>query len=253
MNPYLEATNIWEDFHADLAIKIRAQLAPQLRPKYIAALTPMVTYEEVVIEEVRRVKPDVGVMQIDYRPASLEAVAIAPAPLVGQVAQEVPIRSQSLEIRTVEGTLVTAIEILSPVNKRPGHKAFDQYQQKRRSLMDAGIHLLEIDLLRGGSRPPLLTPLPDAPHFIFLTRRERYPMVEIWPLPLSQPLPVIPVPLAMPDPDVPLDLGRAIQIIYDEAAYELRLDYTQPPPPPELSPEEVVWLEKYLQEAGVRQ
>src|SRR5574341_2286620 len=105
MNPYLEGADIWEDFHANLAMEIQAQLAPQLGPNYIAALTPMVTYEEVAIEEVRRVKP--------------EAVAIAPAPLVGQVPIETPVRSQSLEIRAVRGgTLITAIEILSPVNKR---------------------------------------------------------------------------------------------------------------------------------------
>ena len=52
-------------------------------------------------------------------------------------------------------------------------------------------------------------------------------------------LPVVPVPLAAPDPDVPLDLQGALAAIYDEAAYELSLDYDQPPPPPELSADEV--------------
>lgn len=253
MNPYLEGADIWEDFHANLAMEIQAQLAPQLRPNYIAALTPTVTYEEVAIEEVRRVKPDVGIVQIDYRSIGPEAVAIAPAPLVGQVPIEMPVKSQSLEIRAVKGgTLITTIEILSPVNKRIGHKTFEQYRLKRRNPMDIGIHVLEIDLLRGGSRPHLATPLPDAPYFIFLTRRERYPTVEIWPLPLSQPLPIIPVPLAAPDPDVSLDLGRALQLIYDRAAYELRLDYTQPPPPPELSPDDTAWLAQHLHRVGLR-
>jgi hypothetical protein len=253
MDPYLEAPDIWEDFHANLAMEIQGQLTPYLRPSYIAALTPMVTYEEIAIEEVRRAKPDVGVVRIDYRSAAAEAVAIAPAPLVGEVAEELPVTSQSIEIRRVqEGTLVTAIEILSPVNKRPGQRAFDKYRTKRRDLMEAGVHVLEIDLLRGGNRPPLITPLPDMPYFFFLTRQEQYPKVEIWPLPLQQPFPIIPVPLAAPDPDIPLNLNQALQSIYDRVAYDLRIDYTQPPPPPDFSPEDAGWLDKHLHEIQLR-
>jgi hypothetical protein len=56
--------------------------------------------------------------------------------LIGQVTQDVPVKLVSVEIRAVEdGTLVTAIAILSPVNKRPGHEAFRQYDRTRRSLM----------------------------------------------------------------------------------------------------------------------
>ena len=53
MNPYLEHPNIWDDFHASLATEIRNQLAPNLRPRYFAALIPRVTYDEVVIEDMR--------------------------------------------------------------------------------------------------------------------------------------------------------------------------------------------------------
>lgn len=253
MNPYLEGPEIWEDFHADLATKIRAQLAPQIQPDYVAVLTPSITYEEVAVEQVRRVKPDVGVIQADHQSTSRSAVAIAPAPLTGQVALEVPVRSQSIEIRRVQdGVLVTAIELLSPVNKRHGHEAFHKYRLKRRDLLRAGVHLLEIDLLRGGSRPPLVTPLPDAPYFVFLSRAERYPNVDIWPVSLQEPIPILPTPLVEPDPDVPLDLNRAIQVVYDEAFYHLRIDYAQPPPLPALSPDDATWLDTHLQAAGAR-
>jgi hypothetical protein len=254
MNPYLEASDIWEDFHTNLATEIRTQLTPHLRPRYIAVLTPKVTYEELSIQEIRLAKPDVGISQIDDRPLGAEAVAIAPAPLLGRVALEVPVKSQSIEIQETEtGRLVTAIEILSPVNKRPGHEAFNTYRRKRRDLLRTEVHLLEIDLLRSGHRPPLATPLPDdAPYFIFLSRGQRRPTVEIWPLSLQKPIPVIPVPLLVPDPDVPLDLNQIIETIYDEAAYDLRLDYTQPPPKPDLNPEEAEWLETHLQSVGLR-
>lgn len=150
------------------------------------------------------------------------------------------------------GLLVTAIEILSPVNKRPGHEAFAAYRRKRRDLLRSSVHLLEIDLLRAGRRPPLVTPLPDAPYFVFLSRSDQRPRVEIWPLKLQDPIPVLPVPLLEPDPDVPLDLGRAIRIIYDRAAYDLRIDYSQPPPKPDLPPEDARWVAVCLQSAGLR-
>ena len=253
MDPYLEAPAMWEDFHADLATRIRAQLTPHLRPRYVAVLTPHVTYDELVVQETRLAKPDVGVLHVETRPLGDQVVAIAPAPLTGRVPQEVPVRIQSIEIHETEtGLLVTAIEILSPVNKRPGHEAFDTYRRKRRDLLRTNVHLLEIDLLRGGRRPPLETPLPEAHYFVFLSRGERRPVVEIWPLRFQEPIPVLPIPLLAPDPDVPLDLGRAIQTVYDEAAYDLRLDYRQPPPRPELASEDMAWLEAHLQAAGLK-
>ncbi|MEK7278126.1 MAG: DUF4058 family protein [Chloroflexota bacterium] len=253
MDPYIEDPVIWEDFHASLAGEMRYQLAPLLRPRYVAALTPRVTYDEVVIQHPYLVKPDVSVIQVDDRPMGGEAVAIAPAPVTGQVALEEPINLQTVEIRETEtGLLVTVIEILSPVNKRPGHEAFDSYRRKRRDLMRTSVHLMEIDLLRGGRRPPLVTPLPDAPYFVFLGREQRRPTIEIWPLRIQDLIPLLPVPLIAPDPDVPLDLGKAIRTIYDDAAYDLRIDYRKPPPPPDFAPEDANWIGSRLRAASAR-
>jgi len=243
MDPYLEAPHIWEDFHANLATEIQRQLAPGLRPRYFAALIPTVTYDEVLVEETRRIKPDVSIWQTDEQPWSGEAIAIAPAPILGHVVLEEPIKLYSVEIReAATGLLVTAIEILSPVNKRPSHEAFEDYRRKRRDLLRSSAHLMEIDLLRAGHRPPLITPLPEAPYFVFLHRDDRRPKVEIWPLRFQNPIPVLPVPLLAPDPDVPLHLGRAIQTIYDAAAYDMRLDYREPPPRPDLAPQDAEWV-----------
>jgi len=54
-----------------------------------------------------------------------------------------------------------------------------------------------IDLLRAGKRPSLAGPLPEAPYFIILSRAERRPIAEVWPLHLQEPLPILPVPLSM--------------------------------------------------------
>jgi hypothetical protein len=53
----------------------------------------------------------------------------------------------------------------------------------------------------------------------------------------------VPVPLHAPDPDVPLELGAALASIYDEAAYDLSIDYTQAVPPPALAPADAAWVQ----------
>ena len=52
---------------------------------------------------------------------------------------------------TATDTLVTAIEILSPVNKRGD--SLHLYRAKRKSLLRTDVHLIKLDLLRGGKRP----------------------------------------------------------------------------------------------------
>lgn len=139
-------------------------------------------------------------------------------------------RQATVEVRrAADDRLVTAIEILSPVNKRePG---LSDYRRKRSRLHQAGVHLLELDLIRRGTRPlPVALPTP-VPYLVALTRGQAR-HVELWPLQLKDPLPLVPVPLLDPDPDVPLDLSAALATIYDEAAYDLSIDYTAVPPPP---------------------
>jgi len=224
MNPYFEDHILWRDFHASLATEIRNQLAPQLRPKYFAALE-VDTYYKVFSDS-----------------------KITPAPLKGEMPDVNLRRFRRVEIRQVGSkNLVTAIEILSPVNKRPGHKVRGTYLGKRLDYLAGDVNLMEIDLLRGGARLPMLTPLPDAHYFILLSRAKNYPETEIWPLQVQDEIPILPIPLLDPDPDLPLDLGIAIHTIYDLASYDMRIDYTQPPPGPEWAAEDRAWLENRLQ------
>lgn len=251
MDPFLEQPNMWSDVHNSLMFALRDQIQPLLSPRYAAVLTPYVAYEAIDIAATRRFVPDVGVLEQHREAHEQAAVGIAPAPLTGLI--EVATRYHRIEILTVgEEQLVTVIELLSPVNKRPGADAADAYEHKRREVLQSAVHLLEIDLLRGGRRPALVTPLPDAAYFIVLSRVERRPQVEIWPVSLHEAIPIVAVPLREGDADVPLDLTQAVQRIYASARYDLRIDYTQPPPPPALSPEDAAWLDEHLKVAGVR-
>jgi len=254
MDPYLEAPSRWPDVHASLIYAIRDQIQQQLAPRYSAVITPYVAFESLEIAAVRLAVPDVAILDqaASSAPAGSAAI-VAPAPLTLPALMEVPTRYARVEVRTVDDdALVTAIELLSPANKRPGADGADAYEKKRQELFRSTAHLLEIDLLRAGQRPRLARALPDAPYFIFLSRAERRPQIEIWPLSLRAPIPVVPVPLRFPDPDTPLDLTTALRRIYISARYERRIDYRQIPPSPALTGDDAAWLDASLRERGLR-
>jgi hypothetical protein len=255
MDPYIEQPALWPDFHADLAGEIRAALNRVIQPRYVALLSPYTTYELVEIGEVRAIRPDVGV-----QPAAPEHVAgpaggpaITPAPVLSLLLDEVALDLYSVEVRaTDDRALVTAMEILSPVNKRRGHRAYEDYRRKRQDLLHSDAHFIELDLLREGDRSPLARPVPPAPYYVSLSRATRRPTVEVWPIQLADVLPVVPVPLSSPDPDVALDLGALVASVYERAGYGTLIDYRLSPPPPPLSAAEDAWLTARLRDRGLR-
>lgn len=254
MDPYLEQPSLWPDVHHRLITALCDQIQAQLNPNYTAVITPYVAFESLEIAPVRLTAvPDIGILESEGFDTGGVAVAIEAAPLIVTAVMEIPTRYGRLEVRTVgDEVLVTAIELLSPVNKRPGAEGADAYEKKRQELFRSEAHLLEIDLLRAGRRPQTARPLPDNPYFILLSRAERRPRLEVWPLSLRLPIPRVPVPLRRPDPDVALDLTAALRQIYASARYERRIHYQEAPPAPELSSEDTIWLHTQLCERGLR-
>jgi hypothetical protein len=253
MDPYLESPLHWRDVHHSLAGQIRRQLVPRLSPRYVARLETRLVAFSPDEEEISILYPDIEVTQkqlrelaiATYEAATDVADAIPPPPLVLRALTPEQVELITVEIRdAAQGRLVTAIEILSPVNKRPG-KGLEEYRAKRGTVLSANAHLLEIDLLRQGTRPPRLIGLPQSDYFIFLTRAERRNLTETWPVSVRDSLPVVPVPLLPGDEDVPLDMSHALRTIYDEARYDLGIDYGQPPVPP-LAEEEAGWAQELL-------
>jgi Protein of unknown function (DUF4058) len=249
MDPFIESRRIWSDFHLDLAAEIRAYLNARIQPGYYATAVTYITYEviEIAQSEPRAVSPDVSVWRTDLRVPMQSAMAVIdPPPVQSMVPLEVPVRLARVEVHEAGAdTLVTAIEILSPINKRPGRER-QKYLRKRRELLRSEVHVMELDLLRGGERSPLETVLPPAPYYVTLARVERRPYVDVWPLQLAARLPVLPVPLSTPDPDVPLDLGAIVPAVYERGGYATRIDYRQPVPPPSLASEQQAWVEQLL-------
>jgi hypothetical protein len=56
---------------------------------------------------------------------------------------------------------------------------------------------------------------------------------------------------AQPAPADLVDSGvsASLATIYDEAAYDLSIDYSAPPPPPPLSDEDAAWLQTLLEKS----
>ena len=251
MDPYLEGSS-WMEVHTQLSSEIARQLAPKLRPKYRAVATRRFVMDppEGVDIEAADLIPDVSVSESGAAVYAGREAGIAAAPLRLATVIAAPIPHITIEVRDVaERRLVTAIEVLSPSNKRG--RSRDEYLQKRQRLLRSLSHLMEIDLLRSGRRVPMARPLPPAPYFVFLSRAECRPITEVWPIALDQPLPTVPVPLLEGDADVPLDLQLALASVYDVYGFDLDVDYRKPPEVT-LGPEAMAWAEERLRERGLR-
>ncbi|HEX4793387.1 MAG TPA: DUF4058 family protein [Humisphaera sp.] len=241
VDPYLEGPS-WMSFHGQLIAEIARQLAPRLRPKYVALMDERVVWDapenDVWIDAVEA-KPDVAVMRSDRAGGETGAATIA-APLQMATVMPVPVTHRSVEIRDVANRqLVCAIEVLSPTNKR-GHGR-RKYLHKRGKILQSSAHLIEIDLLRQGQRVPMAQTLPDYPYFAFVSRHNERPSVGVWPIGLRDRLPTIPVPLLAGDADVPLDLQQAQTNVYDLIGYDTILNYAVSPAVA-LSPADAQWV-----------
>jgi len=250
MDPWLEGP-LWTSIHTQLSVEIARQLAPRLRPRYVPLTEKVFLWapmgeEEGIAVTAADVRPDVAVAKPGgpANGAGSGATGVISAPPM-RAATVMPVRvpQVTVEIRDVENRqLVTAIEVLSPTNKRQGRR---EYLRKRRRMLLSTSHLIEVDLHRKGRRVPMREPLPIASYFVFLSRAEERPFIYFWPIQLPDPLPKVPVPLLAGDPDVVLDLQAALNSVYDAFNYDLTIDYTRPPNFP-LRPEEAAWAQERL-------
>jgi hypothetical protein len=239
MDPYLEHPGMWPEVHHRLISAIADALEQTLSLDYRVAIEKR-TYLSVPEDSVLVGIPDVSV----YRKTEAStATAVMPATRWSttglrpstSVTVTLPmpeeVKESYLEIRDIAtGEVVTAIEVLSPTNKRTD-TGLNAYQAKRQTVLGSQTHLVEIDLLRGGEAMPMLGQVAASDYRILVSCSTKRPRAELYAFNLEEPIPIVGIPLKTGETEIPLDLQALLNGIYDRARYRLTIDYTQTPVP----------------------
>jgi hypothetical protein len=245
MNPYLEQERAWNDFHESFMPAARDSIAAQVRPHFIAKINEHLFIHELPDDARRFIgRADIGVTRPPFAPTEEGApAAVIDAPATVRLLSVDIERLSFIEIRDRDSwELVTVVELLSPSNKYAGADR-DQYLAKRHQLLSGPVHLVEIDLLRGGPRMPMRN-LPDCDYCILVSRAETRPDAGVWPIQLRDPLPPVPIPLRPPHVDAQLDIQQILHRVYDAAGYE---DYIyRGEPHPQLNVQDRAWAQQVI-------
>jgi Protein of unknown function (DUF4058) len=252
MNPYLEHPDRWSTVHNRLIVALADVLTPQLLPKYQVDIEKRI-YEVIGANTLLVGRPDVTVQRPRNSVPSTTNVAVSTIP-AEPVKVNVPlleeVREAYLEIKeAATQVVVTAIEILSPTNKRgDGRK---KYEQKRQQVLESRTHLVEIDLLRDGEPMPVLAALPASHYRILISRSDTRPTADLYPFDLTDTIPKFPLPLQPNDTAPIIDLQALLNEVYQRSGYDYFIDYQQNPLPP-LSEAELAWINELLRAGKFR-
>jgi hypothetical protein len=125
--------------------------------------------------------------------------------------------------------------------------ALQRNLQKQRETLGSEIHLVEIDLLRGGAHAlavPKDLVTAQAGSFEYMVSIHRYNRPKeflVYPITLRLRLPKIAIPLSPGDPHVTLDLQDVFDRSYDFGAYRREIDYGKDRIVPRLKTEQADW------------
>lgn len=250
MDPYLEDQGPWPDFHGRLIAEICNELGRSLPDSYVARVDERIEVTTTESDPPKLFHPDVLVGGIEGGPpaAAVSAAPRAAATLEPKLVEVPSPRSEELRITWVEIralpelVLVTAVEVLSPINKSwQGRRA---YLDKRSQLHDSRVNLVEIDLLLNGAPLPMKRPLKPGAYYAIVARGSSLPVAEVYEWSVRDPLPRLPMPLREPDPDVHIDLGDLVNRVYDLGRYSRTLRHGIPlKESNSLTPEDRAWAE----------
>ena len=259
MDPYLERR--WPSVHTRLATYMADRLNDVLPDDLVAEAeerAEIVPAEDQVRPRASQAqrKPDVQVSALETAggPAVATAAEVQ-TPLVLTLLDPEPALERYVRVVSLDDDrVITAIEFLSPSNKKP--PGLTDYRRKRALLLAGGANVMEVDLTRDGNWRRLMgnfagsddaltsyrvaIRLPGRPENVFLV-----------PIRLRDRLPKLAVPLRQGDPQVTVDLQSLLEEVYAKAQYGRRIDYARPPEPP-LSAEDEDWADALLRGAGRR-
>ena len=237
MNPWLEA--YWGDIHSRLsmyacdAIERALPLGLQARVEEYLAIEGPIEQDR----SGRRIAPDITIY--DSRSSGVTVSPRGVAILEGAEPVVIQRQAEPMTLRYIEivdlkasRRVVTAIEFVSPANKT--EQGMVQYRNKQRRLLEGGVHLIEIDLLRKGewivaADESCYPPSFAQPYRICVTRATAPDQSEVYRASYAFPLPSIRIPLRPTDDDIRLPLQSLLDQAYMNGRYGDSLDYDQPP------------------------
>ncbi|HET7560643.1 MAG TPA: DUF4058 family protein [Limnochordia bacterium] len=226
LDPRLEASGLWPDFHTLFIGALREHLTATLQPRY-AALTEERVYLAWDIPPAHVYRPDATVVAHKSDTPPAQGAATQPVALAVPVLGTLPIQDEVHEwyvvLRSLEGQVVAVVELLSPGNKQSSGAGREAYLKKRDEFLRSRVHLVEIDLLKEGVRPPLASSWPEGDYVVSVARGDRRPVVELYPFNSGEALPAIRLPLLAPDPDFALDLQAILAETWRRGRYDLLL------------------------------
>ena len=255
MDPYLEHPWIWPGVHNRLIVAIGDAIVAQVRPRYYVDIEQRVYVGEIDDPKSPRI-PDISVISTSNNGGIEPGFRQKGLPNATVITVELPvpdeIRETYLEVRdTQDGKLVTALEILSPTNKRPG-RGRELYERKRREILGTSTNLVEIDLLRAGE--PMLFFYANgaiSSDYRILVRRDGRSTATLHAFGVRHAIPLIELPLRRDDFEPVIDVGKLLHDMYDRSGYDLRLNYTDDSVPP-LSEADSEWADRLLRERELR-
>jgi hypothetical protein len=248
MNPYLEQAELWHQVHNRLIVAIADALTPQIAPQYRVSIEERIytCVDEILLVGIA----DVAVASSGStgNRATLTSEKLA-EPYKVRVPMPEEVIERYLEVRlTQNNQVITAIEILSPKNKRSKEGRI-AYENKRQKILGSSTHLVEIDLLRQGDPMPILDS-GRADYQILVSRSHCRPDAYLYLFDLEQPIPQLPIPLRAGEPEPTIDLQQLIDEVYKRARFDLAIDYSQPVKPA-LSPEKAAWVRAILERSSL--
>jgi hypothetical protein len=185
----------------------------------------------------RRIVPDISIFDTRSTGVTVSPRAMAilegEEPVIIQRSVE-PMTLRYIEIVDIKAArkVITVIEFLSPANKTEA--GMIQYKKKQQRLVEGGVHLVEIDLLRKGewvlaASQGFYPRFAAQPYRICVTRSTDPDRSEVYQASYGIPLPRIRIPLRPTDTDIRLPLQAILNQAYINGRYGDSLDYSQPP------------------------
>lgn len=259
MDPFLELR--WGDVHTSLAVYARDQLQQQLPSDLRARIEVRPTLEVKGGESDSHYsrRPDTAIVEVPstseqvLRSEDSRNLAVA-EPRIIQLDEPMTQRSVHI-IEVASERVITAIEFLSPSNKFMLRQR-NQFRARQDQLLDAGVNLVEIDLIRRGA---WVVSVPEEavseeerqPYRVVVVRANRPNAIEYYHLPLQRRLPTIRTPLRESDTDVLLDLQPLVDLAWRNGGYNwMRYRMAECPPFPD---EDREWIKSLLNDLQTQQ